>query len=114
MSRIQREKLRLIQESNRRLLKEQVEEVPVDADGNIIDPLDPPQDEMTNPIYPGSHNALEAIQELLEVVGSMNKDEIVADLTGIVSRFTEYDRWRENKGYNSSAPRHGKNLYKGK
>jgi hypothetical protein len=44
----------------------------------------------------------------------MNKDEIVADLTGIVSRFTEYDRWRENKGYNSSAPRHGKNLYKGK
>ena len=52
MSRIQRDKLRLIQESNRRLLNEQ--EVPTD-------------NEMTNPIYPDSENALEAIQELLEV-----------------------------------------------
>jgi len=119
MSRIKREKLRLIQESNRRLLSEQ--EVPTDTDGNIIEPL--PDDgrtgegdynEMTTPIYPDSENALEAIQELLDVVGSMNKDEIVDDLTGIVSRFTEFGRYLDKRdSYSGSAPRHGVNLYKG-
>ena len=99
MSRIKREKLRLIQESNRRLLNEQ--EVPTD-------------NEMTNPIYPDSENALEAIQELLEVVGNMNKGEIVDDLTGIVSRFTEFGRYLDKRdSYSGSAPKHGENLYKG-
>ena len=118
MSRIKREKLRLIQESNRRLLNEQSRNTDAvkstATDGNSFDllptgrPGEGDYNEMTTPIYPDSENALEAIQELLEEVGSMNKDEIVDDLTDMVSRFSEHG------SYSDSAPRHGVNLYKGK
>ena len=124
MSRIQKEKLRLIQESNRRLLNEQSRNTDAvkstATDGNSFDllptgrPGEGDYNEMTTPIYPDSENALEAIQELLEVVGNMNKGEIVDDLTGIVSRFTEFGRYLDKRdSYSGSAPKHGENLYKG-